>query len=86
MCTGAGRDLCYCIFRCIGFRGSILVIMLSLPNYNGEIRCQAQSKRNDRESEYESLSNFLSQFKGSHSIPKTDFLTLKSENIETYVG
>ena len=36
---------------------------------SGEMSCPAQSKRKDRDAGYESLSNALSHFKGSHSLP-----------------
>ena len=49
------------------------------------MRYPGQSKRKDRSAGYELLSNALSQFKGSHSIPMTDLSTLKSENIKTKV-
>ena len=42
---------------------------LCQTNGSGEIRCPAQSKHKGKGAGYESLSNALSQFKGSHSIP-----------------
>ena len=40
-------------------------------NGGGEIRCPAKSKRKDRGAGYKSLSNMLSQFKGSMNIPES---------------
>ena len=42
---------------------------LCQTNASGEMRCPAQSKQKDKGAGYESISNALSQFKDSHSLP-----------------
>ena len=42
---------------------------LCQTNDGGEMRCPAQSKRKDKGAGYESMSNALSEFEDSHSMP-----------------
>ena len=52
---------------------------LCQTNASGEMMYPAQSKRKDKGAGYESISNALSQFKGSHSLPMNvpDFIANK---------
>ena len=56
---------------------------LCQTNDGGEMRCPAQSKRKDKGAGYESLSNALSEFEDSHSMPMNipEFLAQLQQNL-----
>ena len=68
------------VYTSYGFRGSILVTMLSLPNCeSGKMRCPAQFKTEVLDTNHYQML-FHSLIKGSHGIPMTDLSSLMSDH------